>query len=78
MVTLRRSAFWDSFNSAIHTNDLLEGAAYDAIPGVGVSSANYGEAVEILKKSFGNNHFQTHGVLAERQWRHIRQSRAIS
>ena len=43
---MRWSAFWDSFNSAIHTNDqlseidefnylrsLLEGAAYDAIAG---------------------------------------------
>ena len=64
---MRWSAFWDSFNSAIHTNDrlfeidkfnylrsLLEGAAYDAIAGLALSAANYGEAVEILKKRFGN------------------------
>ena len=64
---MRWSAFWDLFNSAIHTNDrlseidkfnylrsLLEGAAYDAISGLALSAANYGEAVEILKKRFGN------------------------
>ena len=64
---MRWSAFWDSFNSAIHINDrlseidkfnylrsLLEGAAYDAIAGLALSAANYGEAVEILKKRFGN------------------------
>ena len=55
---MRWSAFWDSFNSAIHTNDrlseinkfnylrsLLEGAAYDAIAGLALSVANYGEGV---------------------------------
>ena len=63
----RWPAFWDSFNCAIHTNDqlseidklnylrsLLEGAAYDAIAGLALSVANYGEAVAILKKRFGN------------------------
>ena len=53
----RWTAFWDSFHSAIHTNDrlsaidkfnylrlLLEGTAYDAIAGLALSAANYGEA----------------------------------
>lgn len=53
---MRLSAFWDSFNSAIHTNNrlseidkftylrsLLEGAAYDAISGLALSAANYEE-----------------------------------
>ena len=31
-----------------------ESAAYDAIAGLALSAANYGEAVEILKKRFGN------------------------
>ena len=59
------SAFWDSFNSTIHTNDrlseidkfnylrsLLEGAAYDAVYSwpSSISVANYGEAVKILKR----------------------------
>ena len=64
---IRWPAFWDSFNSAIHSNDrlseidkfnylrsLLEGTAYDAIAGLALSAANYGEAVEILRKRFGN------------------------
>ena len=64
---MRWTAFWDSFDSAIHSNDqlseiekfnylrlLLEGAAYDAIAGLALSAANYVEAVEILKKRFGN------------------------
>jgi len=64
---MRWPAFWDSFNSAVHTNDqlseidkfnylrsLLEGVAYDAIAGLALSASNYGEAVEILKKRFGN------------------------
>lgn len=55
------AAFWDSFNSAIHTNDrlseidkfnylssLLQGTAYDAIAGLALSSVNYQEAVTIL------------------------------
>ena len=59
---MRWTAFWDSFNSAIHTNDrlseidkfnylrsLLESTAYDAIAGLALSAANYGEAVEISK-----------------------------
>ena len=63
------TAFWDSFDSAIHSNDrlpeidkfnylrsLLEGCAHDAIAGLSLSSANYSEAVEILKHRFGNKH----------------------
>ncbi len=59
--------FWDSYESAVHNNDgltdidkfnylrsLLERAAYEAISGLTLSSANYREAVEILKKRFGN------------------------
>ena len=66
---MRWPAFWDSFNSAIHSNDrlseidkfnylrsLLEGTAYDAIAGLALSAANYGEAVAILRKRFGNKH----------------------
>ena len=60
--------FWDSFYSAVHTNDqltdvdkfnylksLLEDVAHNAIAGLSLSSANYVEAIEILKKSFGNH-----------------------
>jgi hypothetical protein len=61
---MRWPAFWDSFNSAVHSNhrlseidkfnylrSLLEGTAYDAIAGLALSAANYGEAV---RKRFGN------------------------
>ena len=64
---MKWTAFWDSFNSAVHLNDrlsdidkfnylrsLLEGTAFDAIAGLALSAANYGEAVDILKKRFGN------------------------
>ena len=64
---MKWTAFWDSFTSAVHTNDqlseidkfnylrsLLEGNAYEAVAGLALSEANYGEAVEILKKRFGN------------------------
>ena len=64
---MRWTTFWDSFDSAVHTNarlseidkfnylrSLLEGTAYDAIAGLALSAANYGEAVKILKKRFGN------------------------
>lgn len=64
---MKWTAFWDSFNSAVHLNDrlsdidkfnylrsLLESTAYDAIAGLALSAANYGEAIEILKKRFGN------------------------
>ena len=64
---LRWTAFWDSFESAVHSNSrlseidkfnylrsLLEGSAYDAVAGLALSAANYGQAIEILKKRFGN------------------------
>ena len=59
--------FWDNFESSIHNNpdlsaidkfnylnSLLEGNAATAISGLTLSSANYDEAVVILKKRFGN------------------------
>jgi hypothetical protein len=58
--------FWDSYESAVHNKDLsdvdkfnylrslLERSAYDAIVGLTLSAANYQEAIEILKKRFGN------------------------
>ena len=61
------TAFWDSYESAIHKNDelsdvdkfnylksLLERTAHEAIAGLTLSAANYHEAVAILKKRFGN------------------------
>ena len=61
------TTFWDSYESAVHLNSalsdvdkfnylrsLLERSAYDAIAGLTLSSASYGEAIEILKKHFGN------------------------
>ena len=58
--------FWDSFNSAIHTNaellpidkfnylkSLLEGPASQAIQGLSLSATNYEAAVEILQDRFG-------------------------
>ena len=64
---MKWTAFWDSFESAIHRNEhlskidkfnylrsLLEGTAYDAIAGLSLSAANYAEAVQILHKRFGN------------------------
>ena len=64
---MKWAAFWDSFNSAIHTNhtlseidkfnylrSLLQGTAYDAIAGLALSAVNYQEAVTILRKRFGN------------------------
>ena len=58
---------WDSCKCAVHDNDelsdvdkfnylrsLLERTAYEAIAGLTLSSANYGEAVNILMKWFGN------------------------
>ena len=60
-------SFWDSYQSAIHQNpelsdidkfnylkSLLEKSAADAIAGLALTTANYGEAILILKKSFGN------------------------
>lgn len=64
---LQWPTFWDSFESAVHKNldlsdvdkfnylrSLLERTAYDAIAGLTLSSANYTEAVAILKERFGD------------------------
>ena len=61
------TAFWDSYESSVHLNSglsnvdkfnylrsLLERSAYEAIAELTLSSANYSEAIEILKKRFGN------------------------
>ena len=61
------TTFWESYESAIHLNkdlsdidkfnylnSLLERTAREAIAGLALSSANYNEAVAILKKRFGN------------------------
>ena len=61
------TAFWDSFESSIHLNSglnpidkfnylmsLIEGAAEDAISGLSLNARNYEEAIEILKRRFGN------------------------
>ena len=61
------TAFWDAYESTVHLNSalsdvdkfnylqsLLEKSAYEAIAGLTLSSANYSEAIEILKKRFGN------------------------
>ena len=60
-------SFWDSYQSAVHLNSeltdvdkfnylrsLLDHSAYDAIAGLTLSSANYKQAIEILRKRFGN------------------------
>ena len=60
--------FWYSYESAIHNSDeltdvdkfnylrsLLERTTLDAIAGLTLSSANYQEAVELLRKRFGNS-----------------------
>ena len=59
--------FWDSFESAIHNSEelsdvdkfnylrsLLKEGAYDAISGLTLTSANYEEAIAILKKRYGD------------------------
>lgn len=59
--------FWDSFESSIHNNrelsdidrfnylySLLEGPALEAISGLKLTSANYPEAIAVLKRRFGN------------------------
>ena len=61
------TSFSDSYQSAVHLNadlsevdkfnylrSLLDNAAHDAIAGLTLSSANYKQAVEILRKHFGN------------------------
>ena len=58
---------WESYGSAIHNNNdlsdidkfnylnsLLERTAREAVSGLALSSANYHEAIAILKKCFGN------------------------
>ena len=61
------ATFWDSFESSIHNhpglsdidkfnyylNTLLEGPASEAISGLKLTTANYNEAVTILKRRFG-------------------------
>lgn len=60
-------SFWDSFESTIHGNEelsdidkfnylksLLEHTAKDAISGLTLTTVNYQEAVEILKRRFGS------------------------
>lgn len=64
---MKWTAFWDSFDSAVHRNDrlseidkfnylrsLLEGTAFDAVAGLALSAVNYVEAMRILQKRFGN------------------------
>ena len=41
----------DKFN---YLRSLFEGTAYDAIAGLTLTAVNYGEAIEILTKPFGN------------------------
>ena len=61
------TSFWDSYQSAIHANSglsevdkfnylrsLLDHTAFDAIAGLTLSAANYQQAIEILRKRFGN------------------------
>ena len=60
-------AFWSTFESSIHLNpslsavdkftylnSLLEGSAMRAIAGLQLSTSNYTEAIDILRKRFGN------------------------
>ena len=60
------TAFWESFESAIHNNSelsdvekfnylnsLLERSAREAVAGLALTSANYQRAIETLKKRFG-------------------------
>ena len=60
------TAFWESFESAIHSNtelsdvekfnylnSLLERSAREAVSGLALTAANYRQAIETLKKRFG-------------------------
>ena len=60
------TAFWESFESAVHSNtalsdvekfsylnSLLERAAQEAVSGLALTAANYHRAIETLKKRFG-------------------------
>jgi hypothetical protein len=59
--------FWDSFNSAVHTNkfltnidkfnhlnSLLEGQAKRSIQGLALTEQNYQAAIDILQQRFGS------------------------
>ena len=60
------TAFWDSFQSAVHNNkilkvdkfnylnSLLEGTAFKTIQGLALTESNYDAAVSMLKDRFGN------------------------
>ena len=61
------NTFWESYDSAVHKNrdlsdidkfnylnSLLTGTAREAVAGLSLTTANYTEAVSILKKRFGN------------------------
>ena len=63
---MKWTAFWDSYKSAVHSNNelsdvdkfnylrsLLERTAYEAVAGLTLPSANYAEAVDISEKRFG-------------------------
>ncbi|XP_068735663.1 uncharacterized protein [Montipora capricornis] len=65
---LKWQEFWDSFESAIHSNASLnpvekmnylraklEGEAEDIISGLTLTNANYEEAIRLLQKRFGQN-----------------------
>lgn len=64
---MKWTPFWDSFKSAVHDNgalsevdkfnylrSLLDRSAYDTIAGLTLSEAHYQEAIELLRKRFGN------------------------
>ena len=61
------NTFWDSYEAAVHNNEgladiekftylrsFLEGEAAAAISGLALTANNYKEAIELLKKRFGN------------------------
>lgn len=60
------TTFWDLFESSVHNSrlsevdkfnylhSLLEGSASEAISGLAITSANYEQAISILKKRFSN------------------------